>query len=99
MDVLSRGEYHLGVVSVNDHLVLPDGTYRNAFYGLLRLLPDAEIGKGFRSSERWSVAVYAEPDGNVVVLIPGCRVRGVVLCSRNRLHPDIYDATAHVSHE
>ena len=63
---------------------MPDGTtYMNLWAKSWRVVTnDACSIPKFRSVERWHLASY-DSDGNVLVIVPGCQVKGFAACDAN----------------
>lgn len=78
-----------GVVSVCEWTMGPGGDeYRYFWFSEWRIVTDEQIAKavpGFRSHERWGM--LAERDGEVLCVLPGCRVTGFVRCEEAPVAP------------
>lgn len=70
-----------GIVSVGNWLMMPDGDeYRYIWCPDWRLITDKEVPKNnFRSSEHWSLLGLNEK-GEIIIVIPGCHVKGFIAC-------------------
>lgn len=71
-----------GVVTLNDWATSEDGRNFKAVKGYMSVITDAQVGQGFRSSERWSLIIWASRDkSSIKVILPGCRVHCIVIIS------------------
>lgn len=64
-----------GSITTNDWVGLPDNSSAKVIKGFISIVTDAEIGKDFRSAEKWAVVFWAKRDcSEIAMIIPGCRV-------------------------
>jgi hypothetical protein len=73
-----------GVVTLHQWTMMPDGsTYMHLWAPAWRVITDKATGiPFFRSAEHWHIAAFG-PDGRLLILIPGCQVKGFATCSVN----------------
>jgi len=82
-----------GIVTLEHWTMMPDGaSYMYLFSDHWEVLTDAQIANslpGFRSAEHWSLAGL-NGKGEMVVLIPGCQVKGWALSPKAPPNPGCY---------
>lgn len=85
-----------GIVTLSNWTLMPNGqTYLHVWAKDMVVLTDSEIAKtlpGFRSAEKWTLVMY-NLAGNIVVLIPGCQVKGWVFSDTAPKHPQCFDVS------
>ncbi len=71
------GKSTAGIVTVDDAVYAPDGRgYYYLFSANWRVTTDAEIPlPNFRSAERWQLMAMSEDGEDILMIIPGCRIR------------------------
>jgi len=72
-----------GIISLTEAIQLPDGRWaQGIWYDNWRILTDDVIREsipGFRSSEHWQAVALDRDTGDLIAIIPGCKVRSFVV--------------------
>lgn len=81
--VATTPNLHRGFVTINDAITMTDSENYGTFYSSRwRITPDDDAAQmlsleKFHSAERWSLLAL-DAEGHVVLILPGCRVKGWV---------------------
>lgn len=85
-----KGKSTSGIVTLSQWGRMPDGEqYLSIWAERWEIIPDKAVPlDGFKSAEHWSLAAVV--GGDVVVLIPGCRVCSWAFCNKPPKRQAVY---------